>query len=71
MIGAAWLSSARALRRSVNSGNERNPNRCFHAARFKANLNKLGPRQVSMALMDWATHVLQWLSYKREATVYT
>jgi hypothetical protein len=33
VTGAAWLSSARALRCSVKSGNERNPHRMlfFHA----------------------------------------
>ncbi|GIS86276.1 MAG: hypothetical protein CM1200mP17_08440 [Woeseia sp.] len=67
--GAAWLSSARVVRCWVKSRNERNP---YHylPARYGGNFNETagdkpeeggGRRQVIMALMGRATHVLQWL----------
>ena len=65
--GAAWLSSARVVRCSVKSGNERNPRRMLPAlswglmrdCRRQAG-GGWGRRQVIMPLMSWATHVLQW-----------
>ena len=37
--GAAWLSSVRVLRRTVNSGNERNPCRVFYMSHGTARDN--------------------------------
>ena len=61
--GAAWLSSARAVGCSLQWGNERNPCRMLNCSygtpRFYIG-GKRGRRQVSMALMSRATHMLQW-----------
>ncbi len=66
--GAAWLSSARAVRCWVKSRNERNPHlqllpgyagHSEETAGDKAG-GRRGRRQVLMALTAWATHVLQW-----------
>lgn len=66
--GAAWLSSARVVRCWVKSRNERNP-RSVLLALFWAGLagdrqrqvgGRWGRRQVIMAFMSRATHVLQW-----------
>ena len=65
--GGAWLSSARVVRCSVKSGNERNP--CDMLASFSWQLisdcrgqhgGRRGRRQIIMPLTSWATHVLQW-----------
>jgi hypothetical protein len=66
--GAAWLSSARAVRCWVKSRNERNPY-CqlltgkawglWRNCRWQTG-GRWGWRQVIMALMSRATHVLQW-----------
>ena len=62
--GAAWLSSARAVRRSLQWGNERNPCFVLYVSRKTAlyneeevgmKLNQHGP------LMPWATLMIQWL----------
>src|SRR3990167_8792978 len=71
--GAAWLSSARAVRCSLKWGNERNPRSMlnYHWKQpplfgfdFRSNLKRgggrRGRRQVSTALIPWATHTLQW-----------
>ena len=65
--GAAWLSSARAVRCPVKSGNERNPYYQLPSLRVGTLVKLLvktrgrrGRRQVIMALMSWATHMLQW-----------
>jgi len=64
--GAAWLSSARAVRWRVNSLNERNPFSLLLITELKEKQpcdergGRRGRRQVCMALMNWATHVLQW-----------
>ena len=61
--GAAWLSSARAVRCSLKWGNERNPhsmlNIHWRQSRFYRE-GRRGRRQVSTALIPWATHTLQW-----------
>ena len=61
--GAAWLSSARAVRCSLKWGNERNPRGMLHIhfgrSRFYRE-GRRGRRQVSMVLMPWVTHTLQW-----------
>jgi hypothetical protein len=66
--GAAWLSSARAVRCQVKSFNERNPYCQLpsgHAGDSGETAAKAGGRwgrrQVIMALITWATHVLQWV----------
>src|SRR3989338_10779476 len=60
--GVAWLSSARAVGCSLQWGNERNP--CpvlnIHGGLPRLAGRKQGRRQVSMALMSRATHMLQW-----------
>jgi len=64
--GAAWLSSARAVRCRVKSFNERNP--CRQLPAFSWGLwrdrrrqagGRRGRRQVIMAFMSRAAHVLQ------------
>ncbi len=60
--GAAWLSSARAVRCWVKSRNERNPYGQLHIwpdCRSQTG-GRWGRRQVSMALTPWATRTLQW-----------
>ncbi len=63
MTGAAWLSSARAVRCSVKSRNERNPCRMLNIHLI---LPGLTGRKVGMTsnqhgpLTPWATHMLQW-----------
>ncbi len=61
--GAAWLSSARVLRCSVQSGNERNPccllqvsgrTALARGRKVGTTSNQHGP------LMPWATQALQW-----------
>ena len=71
--GAAWLSSARAVRCQVKSFNERNPyvelpaGNAGDSRRTAAQAGgRRGRRQVIMAFMAWATHVLQWV-VQREA----
>ena len=71
--GAAWLSSARAVRCQVKSFNERNPyvelptGKAGNSRRAAAKAGgRRGRRQVIMAFMTWATHVLQWM-VQREA----
>ena len=71
--GAAWLSSARAVRCQVKSFNERNPyvelpaGKAGNSRRTAAQAGGgRGRRQVIMAFMTWATHVLQWV-VQREA----
>src|ERR1700686_492319 len=62
--GAAWLSSARAVRCWVKSRNERNPCRrlqCFRRDCRDQRGGRWGWRQVSTALTSWATHTLKWL----------
>lgn len=69
--GAAWLSSARVVRCLVKSYNERNPLflLLFILLKIKALLKycqrevggRWGRRQVLMALMGRASHVIQWL----------
>ena len=66
--GAAWLSSARAVKCWVKSRNERNPYFQLPSLSWGLWKNRLwqtggrwGRRQVITALMSWATHVLQWL----------
>jgi hypothetical protein len=66
--GAAWLSSARVVRCWVKSRNERNP--CpllpyqflveLDGDRQRQAGGRWGRRQVIMAFMSRATHVLQW-----------
>ena len=61
--GAAWLSSVRVLRRTVNSGNERNPCPVFYMSRGTARDNwEEGEDDAKSAwpLMTWAAHVVQW-----------
>jgi len=59
--GVAWLSSVRVVKCLVNCLNERNP----YFFLFKKNIAseilwwKEGWSQVSMTLINWATHVLQ------------
>ena len=61
--GAAWLPSARAVRCTVKSGNERNP--CLvlnlHKRLPVQTGGRRGRRQVSMALTPRATRMIQWL----------
>ena len=72
--GAAWPSSARVVRCLVKSSNERNP--CCQLPSLSWGLwrdcpdqlgGRWGRRQVSMALMPWAAHVLQ-CPVQREAS---
>jgi len=61
--GAAWLSSVRVLRRTVNSGNERNPCPVFYMSQGTARDNwEEGEDDAKSAwpLMSWAAHVVQW-----------
>src|SRR6266700_6976248 len=61
--GAAWLSSARAVRCSLKWGNERNPREMLHIHFGRSRFNRegrRGRRQVSTALIPWVTHTLQW-----------
>ena len=60
--GVAWPSSARAVGCSLQWGNERNPCRMLniHTGHVTFGDRKWGRRQVSMALMSRATHMLQW-----------
>ena len=61
--GAAWLSSARAVRCSLKWGNERNPRPMLNIHWGRSQFyweGRRGRRQVSTALMPWATHTLQW-----------
>ena len=60
--GAAWLSSARAVRCWVKSRNERNPRGQLQIwpDRRSQTGGGWGRRQVSMALTPWATRTLQW-----------
>jgi hypothetical protein len=62
VTGAAWLSSARAVRCWVKSRNERNPRAqlCFWADGRDQPGGRWGRRQVSTAPTSWATHTLQW-----------
>ena len=63
MTGVAWPSSARAVGCSLKWGNERNPCPMLNVHRRLLNLcigRKRGRRQVSMALMSRATHIIQW-----------
>ena len=61
--GAAWLSSARAVRCSLKWGNERNPRPMLNI-HWKLPLlcrgGRRGRRQVRTALIPWVTHTLQW-----------
>ena len=70
---AAWLSSARAVGCWLKCQNERNPHPMLDIHwRLPPSLRKQyfcflregggrrGRRQVSTALMPWATHILQW-----------
>ena len=61
---AAWLSSARTVRCSLKWGNERNPYPVLEMSRGTVPIfyreGRRGRRQVSTALMPWATHILQW-----------
>ena len=69
--GAAWLSSVRGVSCWVKSQNERNPPLKVRLIFFRDCQGYLGGRwgwrQVRMALMGWATHVLQW-EWQKEAT---
>ena len=65
--GGAWLSSARVVRCSVKSGNERNPRRVLPSSGWALARDcrrqaggRWGRRQVIMPLTPWAAHVLQW-----------
>ena len=62
--GAAWLSSVRSVRSALKWDNERNPCLVLHVSRETASTfcrgGRRGRRQVSMALIPWATHMLQW-----------
>src|SRR5258708_26773416 len=61
--GAAWLSSARAVRCSLKWGNERNPRPMLHIHWVQPRSYRGGRRgrcQVSMVLTPWDTHTLQW-----------
>ena len=62
--GAAWLSSARSVRSALKWDNERNPRPVLEMSQETAppirRGGRRGRRQVSMALMPWATHMLQW-----------
>src|SRR5215831_3702946 len=59
--GAAWLSSARAVRCWVKSPNERNPyRRLYFSGETARKGGRRGRSQVSTALTSWATHTLQW-----------
>ena len=63
MTGAAWLPSARAVRCSVKSSNERNPCRMLNFSSETAWVNQEeGGDDVKSAwpLTPWATHMLQW-----------
>ena len=65
--GAAWLSSARAVRCSLKWGNERNPRPMLNIHWRRSQFcweGRRGRRQVSTALMPWATHTLQWRTTK-------
>ena len=61
--GAAWLSSARAVRRSLQWGNERNPCRQLYVsgetATFIVEEARMTPNQHD-PLMPWATLMIQW-----------
>jgi len=57
--GAAWLPSARAVRRSLKWGNERNPCFLLHVVRKDCRLidgGRRGWRQISMALWHPGLH---------------
>lgn len=65
--GAAWLSSARVVRCWVKSRNERNPHLMLPSFSWALVRNcrwqtggRRGWRQILMAFMSRATHVLQW-----------
>jgi len=76
LTGVAWLSSVRVLKCSVYSTNERNSkflvdkfifilriqqNALLYYNSFPLRFEEgLEVSQVCMALMDWATYVLQW-----------
>ena len=63
MTGAAWSSSARAVGCSLKWGNERNPCRMLNCSYGTTQIifgRKRGRRQISMALMSRATHIIQW-----------
>ncbi len=63
MTGAAWLPSARAVRCSVKSSNERNPFQMLYFSSETARVNwEEGGDDVKSAwpLTPWATHMLQW-----------
>ena len=63
MTGAAWLPSARAVRCSVKSSNERNPFQMLNFSSETARVNREeGGDDVKSAwpLTPWATHMLQW-----------
>ena len=61
--GAAWLSSARSVRSALKWDNERNPRPVLYVSQGTGptlcRTGRRGRRQVSMALMPWATHMLQ------------
>jgi hypothetical protein len=59
--GVAWPSSARAVGCSLQWGNERNPCQMLniHLGLLTFGERKWGRRQVSMALISGATHMLQ------------
>ncbi len=60
--GVAWPSSARVVGCSLQWGNERNPCPMLNIHRRLSTFSgrKRGRRQVSMALMARATHIIQW-----------
>ena len=73
VTGAAWLSSARAVRRSLNWGNERNPYRQLQVfdetaqpkvrnenSGFRAGRKEGMTSNQHGPLMPWATLMLQW-----------
>ncbi len=61
--GAAWLSSARSVRSALKWDNERNPHPVLYVSQGTgptySRTGRRGRRQVIMALMPWATHMLQ------------
>ena len=74
MTGAAWLSSARVVRCSVKSGNERNPLSLVASSSAGNSKETAGVKpeeggddvKSSWPLTTGATHVLQW-QLQREA----
>ena len=63
MTGAAWLSSACGVNRSVKSGNKRNPYCLLQVSDKTALVNREeggDDAKSAWPLMPWATHMLQW-----------